>query len=116
MDIKGNFGDFSELSSIGVTRGGVARIENGRGTVLRVETGSVWVTQEDSRKDVLLQAGESFCIERDGLTLLSTCGGVPFALVAIEPSISVTPTLAERFRTFWAPLRAMPSRPRMAGL
>ena len=93
MDIKGNFSDFSELSSIGLTRGSVARIENGRGTVLRVETGSVWVTQDGSRKDVLLQAGESFRIERDGATVLSALGP-RFALVSFEPSIPATPTRA----------------------
>mgnify|MGYP003458492285 CR=1 FL=1 len=115
MDIKGNFSDFSELSSIGLARGGVASIENGRGLVLRVETGSVWLTQDRSSKDVLLEAGASFQIERDGSTVLSALGP-RFALVSIEPSIPVTPTFAERFWAFWASLYSMPSRPAMVGL
>lgn len=115
MDIKGNFTDFSELSSIGLTRGSVARIENGRGMRLRVETGSVWVTQDRSTKDVVLEAGESFRIELDGATVLSALGK-RFALVGIEPSIPVAPTLAERFWHFWASLYFMPTRPAMTGL
>jgi hypothetical protein len=115
MDIKGNFSDFTELSSIGLTRGNVARIENGRGTLLRVETGSVWVTQDRSTKDTVLQAGESFSIERDGTTVLSALGA-RFALVSFEPSIPVAPTRAERFWNFWAGLYAMPSRNAMEGL
>jgi hypothetical protein len=115
MDLHGNFSDFSELSSIGLTRGSVARIENGRGMGLRVETGSVWLTQDRSTDDVLLQAGESFRIERDGTTVLSALGA-RFALVSFEPSIPVAPTFAERFWNSWASLYVMPSRDGMAGL
>jgi hypothetical protein len=115
MDIKGNFSGFTGLSSIGLARGNVARIEDARGTTLRVETGSVWVTQDGSRDDVLLDAGESFRIERDGTTVLSPLGK-RFALVSLEPSIPVVPGRAERFWRFWAGLYAMPMRPIMEGL
>jgi len=115
MDLHGNFSDFSELSSIGLTRGNVARIENGRGMRLRVETGSVWLTQDRSTKDVVLEAGESFRIECVGATVLSVLGP-RFALVTFEPSSPVAPTRAERFWNFWASLYAMPTRPAMTGL
>jgi hypothetical protein len=99
--LNANLADYAELSSIGITRNKVARIENGRGLRLRVEYGSLWVTQARSTEDVCMKAGESFCIERNGNTLLSTLG-TPFALVTIEPAIPVSRTLAERFWGFWA--------------
>jgi hypothetical protein len=75
----------------------------------------VWVTHERSDEDVILGPGESYCIKRDGMTLISTLR-VPFALVAIEPTIPVNPTLGERFWKFWAGLYVMPARPTMQGL
>jgi hypothetical protein len=77
--------DFTELGSIGLTRGQVGRIENGRGLRLRVEAGSVWITEERSIEDVCLQAGEAYCIGKPGTTLISTLR-TPFALVTIEPA------------------------------
>ena len=115
MDIKGNFTDFSELSSIGLARGSVARIEDARGMTLRVETGSVWLTQDRSCEDVLLETGDTFRIERDGTTVISPLGN-RFALVSIEPSIPVAPGFAGRFWRLWSSLYAMPTRPMMEGL
>jgi hypothetical protein len=71
-------------NSIALTGDGLAQIEDGRGITLRVQTGSVWLTQAGSFRDVLLKAGESFCIESNGTTLLSTFNGARFALVALE--------------------------------
>ena len=59
------------------------RIENGRGAVVRVERGTVWLTQ-GGIKDVFLKAGESCRIERNGLTLVSTLRGACTALVSLE--------------------------------
>jgi hypothetical protein len=77
--------DFTELQTIGLRRGQVARIEDGRGLRLRVETGSVWITEERNVEDVCLQAGEAYSIGRPGTTLISTLR-TPFALVSIEPA------------------------------
>jgi Protein of unknown function (DUF2917) len=77
--------DFTELRTIGLRRGQVARIEDGRGLKLRVEAGSVWITEERSIEDVCLQAGEAYRIAKPGTTLISTLR-TPFALVTIEPA------------------------------
>jgi hypothetical protein len=71
-------------NSIAITGDGLAQIKDGLGITLRVRTGSVWLTQAGSFRDVLLKAGESFTIERNGTTLLSTYNGARFALVALE--------------------------------
>jgi len=78
--------EFTTLTSLGIKRGNLARINNGRGARLRVELGSVWITQDGDTKDVFLRTGESFQIERDGLTLVSVLGDTTFAMVAIDPS------------------------------
>lgn len=95
----------TELDSLGLPRGTVARLQDARGMQLRVETGGVWITYERGKDDVLLQAGETFCIEHDGTTVISALGR-RFALVSIEPPRPVppTPTLLERLDRFWRSL------------
>jgi hypothetical protein len=115
MDAYRNFVEFTELTSIGITPKKFGRINNGRGMRIRVETGTVWVTHERCDEDVILGPGESCCIKRDGMTLISTLR-VPFALVSIEPAIPVAMTLGERFWKFWASLYAPNSRPTTAAL
>jgi hypothetical protein len=72
------------LDSIGIARGKVAGLQDARGTLLRVETGIVWITQDGANEDVCLSAGESFHIGRDGLTLVSALGRSAMALVSLE--------------------------------
>jgi hypothetical protein len=68
-----------------ITRGRVARIKDGCGVELRVKHGSVWITQEHSTQDVVLEAGDSFRISHNGVTLVSTCGSrTVFASVSIK--------------------------------
>jgi Protein of unknown function (DUF2917) len=88
--------------SLQIARGTAVGIQDGRGTWLRLGQGAVWITQGGSDKDVLLAAGESFCIERDGLTLASPLGRAPLALVSIEPSKRIAPFPVNRAaHDFW---------------
>lgn len=41
-----------------------------RGTTLRVTRGMVWITQQNDTRDVVLGAGETWTVERDGLTIV----------------------------------------------
>ena len=41
-----------------------------RGTTLRVTRGTVWITQEHDTQDIVLRAGDTWVVERNGLTLL----------------------------------------------
>ena len=104
--------EHAEMTNIGIARGRVARIHNGRGQVLSVQHGAVWITQYDSIDDVCLDTGESFRIDRDGLTLVSHCGRAARALVTLSASSPTTPFLARRvatsLRRWWASLRGMP--------
>lgn len=97
------------LSSLGLYRGAPARLENARGLRLHVETGSVWVTHESCADDVLLHAGDTYAIERDGATVVSSLGR-RFALVAVESPALVKPktSFLERLGNLWCRLYAEP--------
>ncbi len=40
------------------------------GTLLRVNRGTLWITQENDRRDVVLCAGDVWQVERDGDTII----------------------------------------------
>lgn len=100
----------TEVSSIGLYRGAASRLENARGKRLHVETGSVWVTHERCGDDVLLEAGETYAIERDGPTVVSSLGR-RFALVTIESPAPAKPkpSFVERLGSFWCSLYVEPT-------
>jgi hypothetical protein len=41
-----------------------------RGATLRVTRGTIWLTQERDRNDVVLRTGDNWVVERDGATVL----------------------------------------------
>jgi Protein of unknown function (DUF2917) len=49
--------------------GSLLRIDDGAGALIHVREGEIWLTEEGSRKDHVLGAGQMFRIERDGATL-----------------------------------------------
>jgi hypothetical protein len=55
--------------SLGMTRGSVLRIEDGRDMTIYVWEGRLWLTQEGDRRDRYLGPGDCFRIQRDGVTL-----------------------------------------------
>jgi len=115
MDAYRGVTEFTAMTTVGIARGNVARIQNGRGLLLSVQHGAVWITQSGSADDVCRTAGQSFRIARNGLTVVSAIDGAPLALVTLAPSIQMRPSLAERIATgfwsFWAGLYRLPSRP-----
>jgi hypothetical protein len=52
----------------------LVKLDGARGTTLRVTHGKLWVTLEDDTRDVVLQAGDVFTIDRGGLTLVEAQG------------------------------------------
>ncbi len=46
------------------------RVQDGAGTEVCAVSGIVWITQEGDQRDVILQPGERFTLDRGGLTLL----------------------------------------------
>jgi hypothetical protein len=66
----------------------VLRIRDGRGTRLRCAGGVVWVTQEGSANDTVLDAGTAMTVEFDGTTLAGTHRGMP---VVVEVHAGAVP-------------------------
>ncbi len=71
------------------------KVRGGVGHTIVCHSGSVWVTQDRDRRDIVLGAGESFALDRSGLALVqafeqsaisiapparSACAGAPAAL------------------------------------
>lgn len=45
-------------------------LPDARGTTLRVTRGTLWITQEDDTRDVVLRPGDTWTVERQGLTIV----------------------------------------------
>lgn len=61
--------EYPPRTPIGMARGSMLRIEDGVGVEVRVLEGELWLTQEGSLRDHMLLAGQSFRIDRPGLTI-----------------------------------------------
>lgn len=74
------------MDAINIARGCLIRIEDARDMQVRVDKGALWITQERDTRDVMLQAGDSFRLDRDGAALISACGREPFTLISVSRS------------------------------
>jgi len=45
-------------------------LQDVRGATLRVTRGTLWLTQENDTRDVILRVGDNWVVERDGATVL----------------------------------------------
>ena len=57
------------------------RLPDMRGTTLRVTKGTVWITQDHDLRDVVLRPGDTWVIERNGLTLLEAQGDATICIM-----------------------------------
>ena len=92
----------------------VLRIRDGRGTRLSSAGGVVWVTQEGSANDTVLDMGTGMTVEFDGTTLAGAHRGTPVVVEvhtgAIPPGLIETADQAGRQR------RLFPRGSRLVGL
>jgi hypothetical protein len=93
--------------SVGIPRGSMLRIDEGQGVLLYVWEGEVWLTQEGSCRDHVLQAGQWFRLDRGGAALAHACrrsvvslsSGVPEAperQVTLLPGGKAVPVVLHR--------------------
>jgi hypothetical protein len=84
--------------TLDLSRGEILALDDARGTTLRVSRGTVWVTQEKELRDVVLGAGDTWAVERHGLTLVEA--HAPTVLDVVGPaSDAPRMRLAGRVRT-----------------
>jgi hypothetical protein len=70
MDAEVAMACFEIGTRIGLGGGEAVSLTDVRGTTLRVRRGTVWLTQEHDRADVVLRPGDNWVVERDGRTVL----------------------------------------------
>ncbi len=58
------------------------RIVDGRDLLIHVWQGSLWITQEGDTRDVVLEAGQSFRLDRNGVALVKAWEETVLALTS----------------------------------
>jgi hypothetical protein len=78
-----------------------------RGATLRVTRGTVWITQENDPQDVVLRTGDTWTVERDGLTVLEAQSDTSFCILGrrVEARVMPGPTGAGTAAHFWSRTR-----------
>lgn len=61
--------------------GDLLELPDARGTTLRVTRGTLWVTQDRDRRDVVLGAGDTWTVERHGLTVAEAQGDAAVVVI-----------------------------------
>ena len=64
-----------------LAKGELLRARDASGLQVLCLSGCLWVTQDNDLRDIVLDAGESFELDRDGDTLLSAISDVRFVLL-----------------------------------
>lgn len=85
--------------SVGMTRGSVLRIEDGRGMLVYVWDGGIWLTQEGDGRDRYLAPGQWFLLDRNGVAVIHSLRRSVLTLTAPDPVLyakRVTLSLAGR--------------------
>lgn len=63
-----------------LARGQTLRVTDALGSTVRCAEGSVWITEEDVPRDVVLEAGAAYRLSRRGLALVHALGDATVAL------------------------------------
>lgn len=53
-----------------LAEGNLLRIEDGKGLLVSVRAGEVWLTEEGEMRDIVLGRGDSFRLQREGVSLI----------------------------------------------
>jgi hypothetical protein len=85
------FDDRALLDGAALPRGGLLSIRGGRGALLFVDRGQVWLTQERDRRDVVLGAGAWYRLDRDGTAIVQARSAAVVTLTA--PADAVMPEI-----------------------
>jgi hypothetical protein len=67
---------------ISIRRGDLVCIRDGAGVLVAVERGTAWLTQGGDRRDVVLEAGGSFRLDRTGVAVVSTDASTELSIIA----------------------------------
>lgn len=82
-----NANEYPVHGSIGMTRGSVLRIEDGRDLLLYIWEGGIWVTQQGDPRDRYVAAGQWFRLDRNGLAVASALRRTTLTITAPAPEL-----------------------------
>jgi DUF2917 family protein len=78
-----------------LSAGSMLRVRDGQGRAIVVFEGQVWITLDDDPRDIILSGGESFSIDRPGLTLVQALRDSKVMLVDADPHRAPLPSSFE---------------------
>lgn len=61
-------------SKLALERDQLMSLRGGKGVRVACLTGALWITQEQDKKDVILEPGQSLIIDHSGLTVIMALG------------------------------------------
>ena len=73
-----------------LAKGQLHRIHDGQGLRVQCLSGCLWLTQESDPRDVVLEAGDAFTIDRAGNTYLSALADSRFVVLCNPERVSQT--------------------------
>jgi hypothetical protein len=73
-------------SAIALPKGELYRIRHGAGRRIEALSGCLWVTMDHDLRDIVVEAGEGFSIDRDDDTLVSALDHSSFVLLGPDAS------------------------------
>jgi hypothetical protein len=59
-----------QSGALRLARGQTLKLRDGVGSTICAREGTIWITEENSRQDVVLEPGACYRIDRPGLTLV----------------------------------------------
>ena len=66
------------------------QLRNGKGVSVQTRSGTLWITQSNDTRDIVVKAGESFVLDRPGLALVTA---MTDATVTLCARLAKTPQL-----------------------
>lgn len=100
-----------------MARGRMLRIRDGVGSVLRVQSGALWLTQEGDSRDHYIAEGSAFRLSSKGLALAQATRPSSVSLSTVH-SVQAAKgrSFGARLSRFWSSLYAPHARPTTVSL
>lgn len=67
--------------------GQLLKVRANVGSKILCHAGAVWITLDRDRRDVLLETGDAFEIDKPGVTLINALRGAPITMITIEEPV-----------------------------
>ncbi len=69
-----------DAGALRLAQGQTLRVRDAEGSTICAREGAVWITQENSTRDVVLEAGGCFRLDRPGLAVVQAFGDAALTL------------------------------------